>query len=44
MVVISAGGPEAQARAAELGVDVDLRKLVRLVEVLETVKGLLKVR
>lgn len=44
IVVISAGGPEAQARAAELGVDVYLRKPVRFVEVLETVKGLLKVR
>ncbi|MBS2032940.1 MAG: response regulator [Deltaproteobacteria bacterium] len=44
VVVISAGGPEAQARAAELGVDVYLRKPVRFVEVLETVKGLLKVR
>ncbi len=44
IVVISAGGPEAQARAAELGVDVYLRKPVRFVEVLETVKGLLKIR
>ena len=44
VVVISAGGPEAQARAAELGVDVYLRKPVRFVEVLETVKGLLKIR
>jgi CheY-like chemotaxis protein len=44
VVVISAGGPEAQARAAELGVDVYLRKPVRFVEVLETVKALLKIR
>lgn len=43
LVVISAGGPEAQARVAELGVDVYLRKPVRFTEVLETVKGLLKV-
>jgi len=42
LVVISAGGPEAQARVAELGVDVYLRKPVRFTEVLETVKGLLK--
>jgi uncharacterized protein (TIGR02266 family) len=44
VIVISAGGPEAQARAADLGADVYLRKPVRFVEVLETVKGLLKIR
>lgn len=43
VMVISAGGPEAQQKAIELGVDVYLRKPVRFVEVLETVKGLLRI-
>ena len=42
VVAISAGGPEAQARAREAGVDLFLRKPVRFVEVLETVKKLLR--
>lgn len=44
VVAISAGGREAQARAMELGVDVYLRKPVKFVEVLETVKQLLRIR
>jgi uncharacterized protein (TIGR02266 family) len=44
IVAISAGGREAQARALELGVDVYLRKPVKFVEVLETVKQLLRIR
>lgn len=43
VVVISAGGKEAQDRALELGVDIYLRKPVRFVEVLETVKQLLRI-
>ena len=42
VVAISAGGPEAQARASIAGVDLFLRKPVRFVEVLETVKKLLR--
>lgn len=44
VVVISAGGKEAQDRALELGVDIYLRKPVKFVEVLETVKQLLHIR
>ena len=44
IIVISAGGKEAQTRAAELGVDIYLRKPVRFVEVLETVKQLLHIK
>jgi uncharacterized protein (TIGR02266 family) len=44
VVVISAGGREAQERAMELGVDMYLRKPVKFVEVLETVKQLLRIR
>jgi len=44
VVVISAGGKEAQDRALELGVDIYLRKPVKFVEVLETVKQLLRIR
>jgi uncharacterized protein (TIGR02266 family) len=43
IVAISAGGPEARTRAMEAGVDVFLRKPVRFVEVLETVKRLVGV-
>jgi uncharacterized protein (TIGR02266 family) len=44
VVAISAGGKEAQERAIELGVDIYLRKPVKFVEVLETVKQLLRIR
>jgi uncharacterized protein (TIGR02266 family) len=43
IVAISAGGPEARTRALSAGVDVFLRKPVRFVEVLETVKTLIGV-
>lgn len=43
IVAISAGGPEARTRALGVGVDVFLRKPVRFVEVLETVKTLIGV-
>jgi uncharacterized protein (TIGR02266 family) len=41
VIVISAGGKDAQERVAKLGVDIYLRKPVKFVEVLETVKQLL---
>jgi CheY-like chemotaxis protein len=41
VIVISAGGKDAQERAAKLGVDIYLRKPVKFVDVLETVKQLL---
>lgn len=44
VIAISAGGKEAQERCMALGVDVYLRKPVRFVEVLETVKQLLRIR
>lgn len=44
VIAISAGGREAQGRAMEVGVDVYLRKPVKFVEVLETVKQLLRIR
>jgi CheY-like chemotaxis protein/Tfp pilus assembly protein PilZ len=44
VIAISAGGKEAQQRALELGVDIYLRKPVRFVEVLETVKQLLHIK
>jgi CheY-like chemotaxis protein len=43
IIAISAGGKEAQERALELGVDIYLRKPVKFVEVLETVKQLLRI-
>ncbi|MCI0571708.1 MAG: TIGR02266 family protein [Myxococcaceae bacterium] len=43
VVVISAGGMDAQERAMALGVDMYLRKPVKFVEVLETVKQLLRI-
>lgn len=43
IIAISAGGKEAQDRAMQLGVDIFLRKPVRFVEVLETVKQLLRI-
>lgn len=44
VVVISAAGREAQTRAMDLGVDVYLRKPVKFVEVLDTVKRLLRIQ
>jgi uncharacterized protein (TIGR02266 family) len=44
VIAISAGGKEAQDRALGLGVDIYLRKPVRFVEVLETVKQLLRIK
>jgi len=44
IIAISAGGKEAQDRAIGLGVDIYLRKPVKFVEVLETVKQLLRIR
>ncbi|MFN0061594.1 MAG: response regulator [Myxococcaceae bacterium] len=44
VVVISAAGREAQTRALDLGVDVYLRKPVKFVEVLDTVKRLLRIQ
>jgi uncharacterized protein (TIGR02266 family) len=44
IVAISGGGREAQTRAMDLGVDVFIRKPVKFVEVLETVKQLLRIR
>ncbi|MGQ0504809.1 MAG: TIGR02266 family protein [Myxococcaceae bacterium] len=43
IVVISAGGKDAQQKALEMGVDVYLRKPVKFAEVLETVKHLLRI-
>ena len=44
VIAISGGGREAQQRALETGVDIFLRKPVKFVEVLETVKQLLRIR
>lgn len=44
VIAISAGGKEAQDRALDLGVDIYLRKPVKFVEVLETVKQLLRIK
>lgn len=43
VIVISAGGKEAQERALALGVDVFMRKPVKFVEVKETVKQILRI-
>ena len=43
VVVISAGGKDAQERAQGIGADVYLRKPVRFAEVLDTVKRLLHI-
>jgi uncharacterized protein (TIGR02266 family) len=43
VVAISGGGTEAQERATDLGVDVYLGKPVKFVQVLETVKQLLRI-
>lgn len=44
VIVISAGGKDAQERAMQLGVDVYLRKPVKFADVLETVKQLLRLK
>jgi uncharacterized protein (TIGR02266 family) len=44
VIVISAGGKDAQDRALEAGVDIYLRKPVKFAEVLETVKLLLRIK
>jgi uncharacterized protein (TIGR02266 family) len=43
-LVISAGGPDARARAESLGVDVYLQKPVQFVDVISTVRTLLKLK
>jgi len=43
-VVISAGGPDARARAESLGVDVYLQKPVQFTDVIATVRTLLKLK
>lgn len=43
VIAISAGGKDAQERAMAAGVDIFLRKPVKFVEVLETVKTLLRI-
>lgn len=42
VMVISAGGPDARARASELGADVYLQKPVRFEDVISTVRALLQ--
>jgi CheY-like chemotaxis protein len=44
ILVISAGGPDARSRAIDLGVDVYLQKPVQFVDIIETVRTLLKMR
>ena len=44
ILVISAGGADARARAEELGVDVYLQKPVQFTDVLSTVRTLLRLR
>jgi CheY-like chemotaxis protein len=44
IIVISAGGKDAQERAMQLGVDVYLRKPVKFADVLDTVKRLLNLK
>ncbi|MFZ5468683.1 MAG: response regulator [Myxococcota bacterium] len=44
VIAISAGGKDAQERAMQAGVDIYLRKPVKFVEVLETVKLLLRIK
>jgi uncharacterized protein (TIGR02266 family) len=43
-VIISAGGPDARARAESLGVDVFMQKPVQFVDVISTVRTLLKLK
>lgn len=44
VMMISAGGPDARARAVELGVDVYLQKPVQFADVMSTVRTLLRMR
>jgi uncharacterized protein (TIGR02266 family) len=44
IIVISAGGKDAQEKALAVGVDIYLRKPVKFAEVLETVKHLLRIK
>jgi len=44
ILVISAGGADARRRAVDLGVDVYLQKPVQFVDIIETVRTLLKIR
>jgi len=44
VMVISAGGAEARARAQALGVDVYLQKPVHFTDIIQTVRALLRVR
>lgn len=44
IIVISAGGKDAQEKALSAGVDIYLRKPVKFAEVLETVKHLLRIK
>jgi uncharacterized protein (TIGR02266 family) len=43
-IIISAGGPDARARAESLGIDVYLQKPVQFVDVISTVRTLLKLK
>jgi DNA-binding response OmpR family regulator len=43
LLVISAGGSEARARAVDLGVDVYLQKPVVFADILATVRALLQI-
>jgi CheY-like chemotaxis protein len=42
VMVMSAGGPEARERASALGIDVYLQKPVRLSDIIDTVRALLR--
>jgi uncharacterized protein (TIGR02266 family) len=44
VLVISAGGADARARAMDLGVDVYLQKPVQFTDIIQTVRTLLKIR
>lgn len=44
IVIISAGGPDARDRAAELGIDVYLQKPVQFADIIATVRTLLRIR
>jgi uncharacterized protein (TIGR02266 family) len=44
VLVISAGGPDARARAIELGVDVYLQKPVQFADIMSTVRALLLIK
>jgi uncharacterized protein (TIGR02266 family) len=44
IVIISAGGPDARDRVAELGIDVFLQKPVQFADIISTVRTLLRIR